>query len=666
LQRDSRSRPRQREPKGTIDRPKSLSYTASAIAQQQSKGHRMTGKNEHFVQFYDNDAFLIDEVAGFIGGGLKSGEAGIVIATAEHRERLHASLTAELARRRVKGINTSASRLSGPYIALDAEETLAAFMVDGWPDGRRFSDTVAPVVAKAALAGNGRVRAFGEMVALLWARGQRDAALRLEDLWNGLTQSPCFAPHSFSLLCAYPMGAFAGREDAHRLRAVCEAHGHVEPAAFAAALHSEADARSRVENVLKQREHELAGLRDRLVERDTRAAELERRAEELAADLRRKDEFVTMLGHELRNPLAPVAAALELLRLGSADAATVERARRIIERQFGVMSRMVDDLLDASRMSSGKVELKREKVLLGTVIERAVEMVRPLMDEKRHTLRINAPQLPVMLDADPVRLAQVLANLLDNAAKYTDPDGLIVLTAREETGGELSGSLTVSVRDNGMGLDARLREEVFDLFVQGAPESRRGGLGIGLAVVRRIVQLHGGTVFVRSDGPRRGSEFVFRLPLPVSESAAAIRRSRKPAAKPRRILVVDDNADAAQALAECLRVMAHHVTVARDGASAIEQALLDSPDLVILDIGMPEMDGYELARRLRALPQLRSTVFVALTGYAEDGDVTRALQSGFDHHFAKPLDLPKLAALIDTPRPKRRAAASRQPRLNLQ
>lgn len=589
----------------------------------------------HAVQFYENDAFLVDEVSRFIGSGLRTGEAGIVIATPAHLAGLAAQLAQEAA---------------GPYIALDAAQTLAAFMVDGWPDERRFIQAVGDVVAKAALAGNGRVRAFGEMVALLWEAGQRDAAVRLEDLWNQLCQH-----HAVSVLCAYPMAAFSSFEDGKRLAAVCEAHCHVHPSESAAA---DGAARNRL---IVQLQHKAAALQAELDRRSAADNDVKLRIEQLADAGRRKDEFMVMLGHELRSPLAPIATALELMRLGAGDAARVERARRIIERQAGLMKRMVDDLLEVSRTSSGRIELRREKIVLGDVVERAVEMARPLIDEKAHTLMVNVPASPVALDGDLLRLGQVLANLLGNAAKYTDPNGLIVLTARID-----NGEIMVSVRDNGIGLAPKLREQVFDLYVQGgeALERSRGGLGIGLTLVRKIVQLHGGTVFARSDGPGRGSEFVLRLPVPLSAAARAVRTLRRtPGSKARRILVVDDNVSAAETLAECLRILKHRVMTAHNGISAIEQALAECPDLVILDIGLPEMDGYELARRLRALPQLRSAVFVALTGHAEDGDVARARQSGFDHHLAKPLDMPMLTALIDSPPRQGRLDRAAQRRL---
>jgi signal transduction histidine kinase/ActR/RegA family two-component response regulator len=592
--------------------------------------HTNVPNHDHFVQFYENDAFLVEEVASFIGDGLKSGEAGIVIATREHRESLDLRLAAK----------------SGPCVMLDAAETLAAFMVDGWPDEERFVQVVGAVISKAAAACNGRVRAFGEMVALLWESGQRDAAVRLEDLWNGLAKQ-----HSFSLFCAYPMRAFRVSEDGRRLSAVCRAHTHVHPPETAPVPSNAGD----IGRMVVELQHKTAALEleaGRRIAAEKAQAELQAQLDALCRKERRKDEFLAMLGHELRNPLGAIGGALELLAL---DEARAEKGRQIIGRQSALMQRMVDDLLDLSRMSSGKIELKREKLLLGGVLERAVEMARPLVDEKRHTLRVNVPDGALLVDADPMRLAQVVANLIHNAAKYTDPNGLIVVTAREDR-----GEVMVSVRDNGIGLDARLREQVFDLFVQGDDAEGRsgGGLGIGLCLVRRVVQLHGGTVYARSDGPGRGSEFVFRLPL-------ASGPARRTSGRPRKILVVDDNADAAEALAECLRLMDHGVLTARDGASAIELALLESPDWVILDIGLPEMDGYELARRLRSMPQLSRTTFVALTGYSEEGDVARARQSGFDHHLAKPLDLPQLAALLEA-RPKRRTSGKRQPTISWQ
>ena len=370
--------------------------------------------------------------------------------------------------------------------------------------------------------------------------------------------------------------------------------------------------------------------------------------QQLADADQRKDEFLAMLGHELRNPLAPVTTALELMRLHDEEPLRLARARETIERQVEHMTRLIDDLLDVSRITRGKIELRQEAVVLSTLVTRAVEAARPVIDERGHRLTLDLPQGPVTLSADPARLEQVLANLLNNAAKYTDVGGHIWVRAVVE-----AGDLVLSVRDDGPGLTPAMRERIFDLFVQG-PEMRaytRGGLGIGLTLVRRLVQMHGGTVDARSDGPGRGSEFIVRLPIrPVSQvasnghsSGAAIAAVPK-----RRILVVDDNVDAADALAELLRDYGHDVRAVHDGPSAIEQASLHRPDIVLLDIGMPGFDGYEVARRMRKELGLKATL-VALTGYGEARHRRLSRDAGFDQHVTKPVDISKLEKLLTLP-----------------
>jgi CheY-like chemotaxis protein len=301
-----------------------------------------------------------------------------------------------------------------------------------------------------------------------------------------------------------------------------------------------------------------------------------------------------------------------------------------------------------SRITRGKIELRQEAVVLTTLVARAVEATRPVIDERGHRLTLDLPQEPVTISADPARLEQVLANLLNNAAKYTDVGGRIWVRGVVE-----AGQLVLSVKDDGAGLTPAMRERVFDLFVQG-PEMRaytRGGLGIGLTLVRRLVEMHGGTVEARSDGPGRGSEFIVRLPMrPVPHVAtsghaggAAIAALPK-----RRILVVDDNVDAADALAELLRDYGHDVRAVHDGPSAIEQAGLHHPDIVLLDIGLPGFDGYEVARRMRTELGLKSTL-VALTGYGEARHRRLSRDAGFDQHVTKPVDIRKLEKLLTLP-----------------
>jgi PAS domain S-box-containing protein len=579
--------------------------------------------HEHFVQFYEKDSFLIEELSKFLVSSLQAGQGAIVIATPSHR--------AELERRlRAHGVFSDVSFQPDQYIALDAAETLSQFMVDGWPDAQRFAEVLGNVIRRATRDGGRRVRAFGEMVTLLWAEGLHKAAIRLEELWNDLIEA-----HSLSLLCAYPMEGFRDGEHGDSFLHICDAHSQVWPAESfleaavpdelrrqiallqqkAAALETEVAKRRQAEQALRQRERELTDFLENAVEglhkvgadgtvlwankaeldmlgyepeeyigrpiadfhvdRDiiceildrlqrgeslyacparlrckdgsikhveihsnvlfdggefvhTRCftrdvtdrvrleTELQKKVEQLAEADRRKDEFLAMLGHELRNPMAAIVTATELIRLSGDNPAHVARAREIVARQSSLMSRLIDDLLDVSRITRGKIELKTETVLLDAIVERAVESVRPLIDERGHRLTVELPAEPVPLTGDAARLAQVLANLLHNAAKYTDPGGYLALSARQD-----GTDLLVSVRDDGVGMTPEMCEQVFELFVQ-APASldrARGGLGIGLTLVRTLVALHGGSIQARSDGPGLGCEFIVRLPLPQAVPA---------------------------------------------------------------------------------------------------------------------------------------------------
>jgi PAS domain S-box-containing protein len=580
--------------------------------------------HDHSVQFYEQDDFLLDEVSGFIGAGLQAGQVGLVIATQPHLEGLERRLKARHA-------CSDWDAAWGPdrYVVLDAAETLSKFMVDGWPDERLFADVVGSVIRQAAQDGSRPVRAFGEMVALLWAEGKHEASIRLEELWNDLAQT-----QSFSLLCAYPIQGFDDEGHGSPFAQICTAHSHVRPAESflataapdelhrqvvllqqkAAALEAEVAKRKQSERALRRRERELADFLENAVEglhqvgadgtilwankaeldllgyepdryighhiaefhvdrevighildklqrgetlydqparlrcRDgsikhvlihsnalfedgefihTRCftrdvtervrleMELRQRVEQLADADRRKNEFLAMLGHELRNPLAAIVTAAELMRLRGEDPTYLVRSREVVARQATRMTRLVDDLLEVSRITRGKIELRVSTVRLDTLVDQAVELVRPLIDERGHRFIVDLPAEPVSLAGDPARLVQILTNLLHNAAKYTEPGGTISLSALRE-----GKDLLLRIVDDGVGMAPELREQVFEPFVQapGSLEKAGGGLGIGLTLVRNLVDLHDGSVIALSDGPGRGSEFVVRLPLPQHTS----------------------------------------------------------------------------------------------------------------------------------------------------
>jgi two-component system CheB/CheR fusion protein len=364
-----------------------------------------------------------------------------------------------------------------------------------------------------------------------------------------------------------------------------------------------------------------------------------KRAEEALREAdRRKDEFLAMLAHELRNPLAPIRNALHILKQPGASAAVLQQVRGMAERQVQHMARLLDDLLDVARISRGRIELRREAVDVAAVIGRAVEAVRPLIEDRRHELTVSLPGGPLRVEADPTRLEQVLANLLNNAAKYTDPGGRVWLSAARD-----GDEVVLRVRDTGIGIAPELLPRVFDLFVQAErpPDRSQGGVGVGLTLVKKLVELHGGRVEAASAGPGRGSEFVVQLPALADERDGERPRGPGGTAAPlpcRRILVVDDNRDAADGLALLLRLAGQDVRAAYDGPSALAQARDFQPALVFLDLGMPAMDGYEVAWRLRQEPGLGGVRLVALTGWGQAEDRQRSKQAGFDHHLVKPVE----------------------------
>ncbi|MDB5838571.1 MAG: domain S-box protein [Herminiimonas sp.] len=362
---------------------------------------------------------------------------------------------------------------------------------------------------------------------------------------------------------------------------------------------------------------------------------------------RRKDEFLAMLAHELRNPLAPISMAAQILKLPGIDEKRIRDTSEIVSRQVGHMVSLVNDLLDVSRVTRGLVTLGREPLDLETVVDGAVEQVRSLIESRRHRLTIMLTPEPVRVMGDRTRLVQVIANLLNNAAKYTPEGGEITL--RTET---QSDQVALSVCDNGVGISSELRPFLFELFTQGERSSDRsqGGLGLGLALVKSLVELQGGSVEAYSDGTGKGSKFTIRLPrlFEAAQPDAHVSdvRSSRPQGKPLRIMVVDDNIDAAHTLAVFLEALGHEVSIKYDARSALERALIDAPRVLVLDIGLPDMDGYELALRLRAAPETAHSILIALTGYGQARDQERSKAAGFDYHLIKPADTGRLAALL--------------------
>ncbi|HTW38495.1 MAG TPA: response regulator [Steroidobacteraceae bacterium] len=406
-------------------------------------------------------------------------------------------------------------------------------------------------------------------------------------------------------------------------------------------MHREATLEKLLEAIIEERDQARQALEAALDERD-RAHLTLRDAE------RRKDEFLATLAHELRNPLAPIRSAVQIMRMAEGDQATTSAARAIIERQLKHLVRLIDDLMDVSRLTRGKLELRKERVDLATVLQIAVEINRPLLESKQQHVTVELPPGPLLVEADTTRLAQVFANLLNNGAKYSDAWTDIAIRAARE-----GSQAVVRVYDRGIGVQGDMLERIFDMFtqVERPHPSPHDGLGVGLTLVKRLVELHGGTVSAYSDGPGSGSCFTVRLNLlpsldeeahPVAPTSASLEGPPRA-----RILVADDNYDAAQSLALMLGIDGHEVRTASDGLEALRVAEEFRPQLVLLDIGMPKLDGYETARRLRERPWSRATRLFALTGWGQEEDRERARQAGFDRHLVKPVDPDELTELLN-------------------
>ncbi len=369
------------------------------------------------------------------------------------------------------------------------------------------------------------------------------------------------------------------------------------------------------------------------------------RTEKILSDAsRRKDEFIATLAHELRNPMAPVCTGLQVLRL-TKDAITAQRTMDVMERQLGRMTRLIDDLLDISRITSGKVLLRLQRVLVSDIVAEAIEAASPLISAGHQTLTVTLPEAPLWLEVDPVRMAQVIENLLSNSAKYSDDGGAIALSVRLE-----NGEIIVQVVDTGIGIPADMLKEVFEMFTQVSRtlERAQGGLGIGLALVKQFVEIHGGTVLAESAGPGHGSTFSIRLPVgtTVTEVLAHQPLCLPVAPKGRRILIVDDNEDSASTLATMLELSGHVARAAFTGKEALAVAGEFHPEVAFLDIGLPGMDGYEVAQRFRSTAALKDVLLVALTGWGSEEDRRKSLEAGFDLHLTKPVDFSAVDALL--------------------
>ena len=602
---------------------------------------------DHFVQFYESDGFLLNSLSGFIGSAIKANDAAIVIATETHRQGLDELLLAN-------GVDLTEARSRGQYIALDAADTLSQFMVDGSPEPKRFKDVLGGIIASVT-DGRARVRAFGEMVALLWAQGNHAGAIQLEQMWNELQNA-----HSFSLFCAYPMNGFGGEKFFASHVDVCTAHSRVIPTESYAGL-ADADARLRVivqlqqkakslENEIQERARAEEALRFALV-REQMA-----RSEAQAAN-RMKDEFLATVSHELRTPLNAIIGWSHLLRSGRLDEATIARAVETIDRNAKSQAQLIEDILDVSRMITGKLKLNNEPVDLAAVINSAIDSVQLAADAKEIQLAITLDPSARHTVGDANRLQQVVWNLLANAIKFTPAKGSIKVNV--ERAGRYA---QFCVSDSGQGISAEFLPFIFDRFRQadGTSTRQHGGLGLGLSIVRQLVELHGGTIKAESKGEGRGATFTIKLPL-----ASYRKRTRRittdlalksddlsvavvPQLDDIRVLLVDDDPDTLQILSVMLEESKATVQVAASTREALEVLEWYRPDVLVSDLAMPDEDGFSLIEKIRQIENGKGPHIpaVAITSCVRVEDRTRALSAGFNMFVPKPVEPNELLSAI--------------------
>ncbi|MFN2493571.1 MAG: ATP-binding protein [Pyrinomonadaceae bacterium] len=607
---------------------------------------------EHFVQFYEADAFLLNSLSGFIGTAINSGEAAIVVATESHRDGLDELLQAN-------GLDVTGAKACGQYVALDAADTLSRFMVNGEPDQQRFNEVIGGVIASVT-EGRSRVRAFGEMVALLWGEGNYNGAMRLEQLWNDLQKA-----YTFSLFCAYPMSGFGGEKFVEPHSGVCTVHTRVIPAESYADI-GDPNARLRAIAQLQQKAKSLeAEIADRLRAEEALRIALVReqmaRSEAETAN-RMKDEFLANVSHELRTPLNAIIGWSHLLRSGSLDEATVTRAMETIDRNAKSQAQLIEDILDVSRMITGKLRLNNEPVDISSVINAAIDSVQLAIDSKDLHLEVTLDPSARHTLGDSSRLQQVVWNLLANAIKYTPAGGRIeVKVNRAEQ------NLQIQVSDTGEGISRAFLPFIFDRFRQsdGTTTRKHGGLGLGLAIVRHLVELHGGTIKAESAGDGLGSMFTVELPLAPSPQRTKQRKRRRtivanvkpqevvqphvaslPSLEDVKVLLVDDDVDTLQMLGVMLADSKGIVQTASSVSEALEILEWYRPDVVVSDLAMPGEDGYSLIQQLRALEATKLIPTVALTSYVRVEDRTRALSAGFNMFVPKPVQPDELITAI--------------------
>jgi signal transduction histidine kinase/CheY-like chemotaxis protein len=610
-------------------------------------------ESDHFVQFYETDLFLLDSLKGYIATGLGAGDACIVVATRAHREALEERLNAS-------ELNVAAAMASGQYVSLDAAETLSKFMVEGQPDEGRFREVIGNILTRAAAGGARRVRAFGEMVALLWAEGRRDAAIRLEELWNNLQKT-----HAFSLFCAYEMSCFGGEEMAEPFGHVCAGHSSVIPAESYNDL-TNPDERLRAIIKLQQQARSLqAEIAERKeIEERLRLSLISEQMARVEAESanRLKDEFLATVSHELRTPLHAVLGWSHMLRTGMLDGAAAARAIETIERNAKSQAQLVEDILDVSRVITGKLRLNIAPVDAASVINAAIDSIELAAESKSIQLEVTLDPSARRVSGDAARLQQIVWNLLSNAIKFTSAGGRVRVRL-ERAGAEA----LIKVSDTGEGIHQDFLPFIFDRFRQadGTSTRRHGGLGLGLAIVRHLTELHGGTVEASSPGKGCGATFTIRLPLAVAqergeglkrETPESIWPKNKVDAPPRplpslegvRALLVDDEQDTLNMLAVMLTEYGATVQTAASAADALEVLQWYKPDVLVSDLALPDEDGFSFIGKVRELEAKKGWRIpaVALTAYVRIEDRTRALSAGFNMFVPEPVEPSELITAI--------------------
>ncbi|HKR62183.1 MAG TPA: ATP-binding protein [Thermoanaerobaculia bacterium] len=585
-----------------------------------------TAESAHLVKFYEDEDSLFSLVGEFLANGAHAGDPLIVIARKERHPRFTAALQAH-------GIDAANARLH----LLDAHETLSAFMTGAVPDPQRFMSSVGAIVGET-IQRHGTVRAYGEMVDILWQEGNPEAAVKLEELWNELGQR-----HTFSLFCAYAFGRFVKESDRHLFDAVCQTHTHVipvdtvddeDPSRLIAALQQRTQA---LETEIRQRIELEKALCESLAARREGEEEL-RRLYELAQESHRaKDQFLATLSHELRTPLTAILGWARLLTLGGLDPDMTRTAVETIERSARTQASIVDDLLDLSKIVTGKVTMQRELVDLGSVVEEAVQTCRLAAEAKRIIVQVQLDRERAVVMGDATRLRQIVWNLFSNAIKYSDEDTRVTIAVARA-----GRSATITVRDNGHGIAPELLDHVFEPFRQADSSSTRGhgGLGLGLTIVKHLTELHGGTVEATSDGAGRGATFVVTLPL--VKAPAQTTSERAPDAivdlRGKRVLIVDDDAETRTLLAAVVRRFGGTIEVADRVAVAIDLLRILPIDLVVTDIAVPDRDGFALLAQIRAMTSARAVPVMAVTALSEPDTAERIDHAGFNAYLRKPVD----------------------------